>query len=186
MNPRVKALLKALSNLPVVIVVIFALLLHGPQLFGIRTYCVLSGSMGKAHPTGALIYVAPTDPAKLQPKDVITYQRPGAPLTTHRIVELVPDENDPSVIRFRTKGDANEEPDGPLVEYSHVVGKVLFSIPGLGRLANDISVPPGKYIAIAVAAAMVLLEIVIGIVLDDSKNKVPTQENNQNEKETQS
>lgn len=169
MNPKLKTALKILSNVPVVIVVVLALLLHGAQLFGLKTYSVLSGSMESVYPTGSLIYVATVDPEKLEQNDVITYRKPGSPLVTHRIVEILQDADDPNTFRFRTKGDENEDADGPLVEYSDVIGKVVFCVPGLGRFATDIAHPPGKYYAIAGAVALVLLEIIMGILLEEPK-----------------
>ena len=48
-------------------------------------------------------------------------------VATHRVVGIVPDEEDPSVIRFRTKGDANDAEDGSLVHYKNVIGTPIFS-----------------------------------------------------------
>ena len=65
-------------------------------------------------------------------------------VATHRIVEVVPDENDSSVVRFRTKGDANDAVDGSLVHYKNVLGKPIATIPNLGYFANYIQHPPGS------------------------------------------
>lgn len=42
-------------------------------------------------------------------------------IATHRVVGIVPDEDNPTVIRFRTKGDANDAEDGGLVHYKNVI-----------------------------------------------------------------
>ena len=78
-------------------------------------------------------------------------------VATHRIVEVIPDEEDPAVIRFKTKGDANEAEDGSLVYYENVQGTPIFTIPYLGYIANYIQNPPGTYFAIAAAAIILLL-----------------------------
>lgn len=78
-------------------------------------------------------------------------------VATHRVVEIVPDENDSSVIRFRTKGDANNTEDGNLVHYKNVIGTPVFTIPKLGYLANYIQSPTGRYIAISVGAILMVL-----------------------------
>ncbi len=172
MNPTLKKTLKIISNTLVILTVLLAFLLYGVQLLGITPYSVMSGSMGSACPVESLVYVVKAGPEKLEINDVITYKDANGIPVTHRLVEFVPDETDPDIIRLRTKGDANLSAD-PLVDYESVVGKVIFCIPSLGRLAMDISYPPGKYVALTIVAALILLEIIIHIALDDKDNKKP-------------
>ena len=178
MNPKVRKSLKIISNALVILVAVVAFLLHGFRLFGLQPYTVLSGSMESVYPTGSLIYVAKVDPAELKVKDIITFRMAGGMIATHRIVELVPDETNPDITRFRTKGDENDSVDGALVDFNSVVGKPLFGIPYLGYLATYITYPPGKYVAAAVAAALILIEIIISIILDDKDKKKPHSEQN--------
>ena len=77
------------------------------------------------------------------------------------------DEEDPAVIRFRTKGDANEAEDGSLVHYKNVIGTPIFSIPYLGYVADYIQHPPGMYIAISAGAVLLLLVFIPDIFADD-------------------
>ena len=88
--------------------VILALLLAGPRLMGMQVFTVLSGSMEPVYHTGSLIYVRDVDPMEIQPGQVITFMLDEDTVATHRVVEVVPDEIDRSVLRFRTKGDAND------------------------------------------------------------------------------
>ena len=90
-------------------------------------------------------------------------------VATHRVVEIVKDETDPNVIRFRTKGDANEVEDGSLVHYKNVIGVPVFSIPYLGYVADFIQHPPGTYIAIA-AGAILLLLVLLSDLLHGGKD----------------
>ena len=167
-----KRILNTAGIIVVVIVVILTLLLAGTRLFGIYPYTVLSGSMEPVYHTGSLIYVKKVDPFQLQSGDVITFMLDEDTLATHRIVEVVPDENDPTVIRFMTKGDANTVVDGSLVHYKNVVGTPIFSIPGLGYFANFVQNPPGLYIAIAFCAFLVLLAFLPDLFDEDKKKKV--------------
>ncbi len=168
--------MKIISDVLVILVVVLAILFHGLQLFGLKPYSVLSGSMESVYPTGSLIYITDVDPAKLEVNDVITFKMPSGTTATHRIIELVPDETDPDIIRFRTKGDENDIVDGTLVEFDNVIGKPVFGIPLLGYLATYIMYPSGKYVAITVAIAFILIEIMISIVLDDKDKKKPQTE----------
>lgn len=84
-------------------------------------------------------------PETIQTGQVITFLLDEDTTATHRVVDILPDEDDPSVLRFRTKGDANQAADGELVYYKNVVGTPVFSIPYLGYVAEYIRRPPGTY-----------------------------------------
>ena len=171
MNPKVKKAFKIISNTVLGFVVALALLLYGPQCMGLKPYSVLSGSMQSVYPTGSLLYIRDVKPETLEVGDVITFKMNGGTICTHRIIELVQDKDDTDIIRFRTKGDENLDADTPLVSYENVVGKAVFCIPLLGYLATYIAIPPWKYIAITVAIAIILVEIMISLVLDDDNEK---------------
>lgn len=178
MNSILKRTLKIISNTLTILVVSIAFLLHGFQLFGIKPYSVLSGSMESIYPIGSLIYVSKTNPDDLKVNDIITFNMSGGAIGTHRIIELVPDEENSNIIKFRTKGDENEIADGTLVERNDIIGKPLFCIPYLGYLATYIAVPPGKYVALTVAAALILIEIIISIALADKDKEKTNQKQN--------
>lgn len=186
MNKKVKTILRIISNVLIILVVLFGFLLHGVQLLGLKPYSVLSGSMESVYPTGSLIYVVKADPAKLEVNDIITFKMPSGTIATHRIIELVTDESKPGIVRFRTKGDENNIADGTLVDLESVIGKPVFCIPFLGYLATYIMHPPGKYVAVTVAAALILIEMIISFVLDDKNKKKndPAQIEHSTKKET--
>lgn len=171
MKSKLKKILNALTSIIVVMVVILAIPLVGIRIVGIDILTVLSPSMEPKYPTGSLIYLVDVDPAKLEVDDVITYRISEKTTATHRIKEIIPDEDDPSIVRFRTKGDNNDEYDGKLVEFEQVEGKVIFCIPLLGHLAMYIQRPPGLYVAIGTALAIIFFVIVVDTVTDDKKSK---------------
>lgn len=165
---KLKKAWNVLTTIVVIIVVCAAVLLVGVRLIGLQPYIVLSGSMEPVYHTGSLIYVKEADYTKLQPGDVITFAISEDMVATHRIVEVIPDEEEPSVLRYRTKGDANEAEDGKLVHYKNVIGTPAFTIPYLGYVAAYIQKPPGKYIAIA-AGAIFLILLILPELFDDKK-----------------
>jgi len=154
---KIKKIWDVFTTILVAAVVIIAILLVGVRLIGLNVYTVLSGSMEPTYHTGSLIYVKKVDYTKLEAGDVITFMLDEDTIATHRIVEVVPDENDATVLRYRTKGDANDAVDGSLVHYKNVIGSPVFSIPKLGYLANYIQKPPGMYVAISAGAILMLL-----------------------------
>lgn len=171
MKTTIKKIGNVVTTVLVVVVVLLAIALAGVRLFGLQVYTVLSGSMEPAYHVGALLYDKKVDPAQLRPGDVITFMLDEETIVTHRIVEVVPDEEDPSVIRFRTKGDANAAEDGSLVHYKNVLGTPVFTIPKLGYFANFVQQPPGLYVAIAFGAVLVLLAFLPDLLGDDKKKK---------------
>lgn len=168
----VKKVWNVVSTVLVALVVLLALLLVGARVFGLRVYTVLSGSMEPTYHTGSLIYVRKVDPYTIQEGQPITFMLDQNTIATHRVVGVVQDEEDATVIRFRTKGDANEAEDGSLVHYRNVIGTPVFSIPYLGYVAHYIQHPPGMYVAISAGAVLLLLVFLPDIFGDDdSKEK---------------
>lgn len=167
----VKIIWNTITSLLVVLVVIGAMLLGGVRILGYQVFTVLSGSMEPAYHTGSLIYVKDVDYRDLGEGDVITFMLNEDTVATHRIVGVVPDEEDPSVVRYRTKGDANDAEDGALVHYKNVIGSPVFTIPYLGYVANYIQNPPGTYIAISGGAVLMLLVFLPDLLGSDEEEK---------------
>lgn len=156
----------AISTILVIIVIILTLMLVGTKLIGIQPYAVLSGSMEPTYHTGSLIYVKETAPENIEVGDPITFvMDENLTVATHRVVEI-----DEESQHFTTKGDANEFTDASPVHFNNLIGKPVFTIPYLGYLANFIQNPPGRYIAIVMAALILLLAFLPGL-FDDDKEK---------------
>ena len=167
MNRSLKKIWNVISSILVAVVVLLALLLVGARIVGLQVFTVLSGSMEPTYQTVSLIYVKKVDPYTIEVGQPITFMLDESTIATHRVVGIVPDEEDPSVIRFRTKGDANEAEDGSLVHYKNVIGTPIFSIPYLGYVADYIQHPPGTYVAISAGAVLLLLVFLPDVFADD-------------------
>lgn len=182
MGKAIKIIWNTITSILVAAAVILAILMVGARLVGLQVFTVLSGSMEPTYHVGSLIYVKDVDPFELEAGDVITFMLDEDTVATHRIVEVVPDEEDSSVIRFRTKGDANDAVDGSLVHYKNVLGSPIFTIPKLGYVANYIQNPPGTYVAISAGAILLLLVFLPDLFEKDEedevdKSKTPKKEN---------
>ena len=185
MNKTFKKIWNAVTWVIVAAAVLLAMLLVGARLVGLQTFTVLSGSMEPTYHTGSLIYVKNVDAAKLSEGTVITFMLDENTVATHRIVGVVPDEDEPGVVRYRTKGDANDVEDGGLVHYKNIIGTPVFSIPRLGYLANYIQHPPGTYVAVSAGAAVLLLMFLpelIGMMRSDGEEDKPPKEKAPREK----
>lgn len=171
MNKTVKKLWSWISTLLVGIVVLLAVALVGVRVVGLQPFVVLSGSMEPTYHVGSLIYVKSVDYKELKVGDPITFMISENTVATHRIIEVLPDEEDPDTLRYFTQGDANDVPDGSSVHYKNIIGKPVFSIPYLGYLSDYIQNPPGKYVAISGAALLVLLVFLPDIFAEDESSE---------------
>lgn len=178
----IKKVWDGVTTVLVGIVVVLAILLVGARLVGFQVFTVLSGSMEPTYHTGSLIYVKDVDYTEIEPGQVITFMLDEDTVATHRVVEVVPDENDSTVLRYRTKGDANDAEDGSLVHYKNVIGSPVFTIPYLGYFANYIQNPPGMYIAISVGAILLMLVFLPDLLFDDEDEKEDEKKDKKKEK----
>ncbi|MHC5227720.1 signal peptidase I [Enterococcus sp. LJL99] len=119
------------------------------SFMGYRMFGVLSNSMampsGKTEnggfKAGSVIFVQDAKAEQLKIGDIITYRPSVNPnnkstnFLTHRLVEIQSDVEDGPY--YVTKGDGNKDTDMPIVPKA-IVGKVVFSIPGLGSLLKFI------------------------------------------------
>lgn len=153
MPKAVKVLWNTLTTILAVIVVGLAVLLVGVRLVSLTPYVVLSGSMEPTYPTGSLIYVKDVEPQDVKVGDPITFVlNEDLTVATHRVVEV--NETDGW---FRTKGDANDSPDGSPVLFENLIGVPQFCIPKLGFLTDFLTHAPGMYVGWSVIAVLLIL-----------------------------
>ena len=138
-------------------------------MIGMELFLIQSGSMEPDYPTGSIVYVTKVEATELKVNDVITFNLGSGTKATHRIIDIVPDETNPNILRFKTKGDANEHEDHSLVESHNIVGRVLFHIPYMGYVVNYIQHPPGTYVSIAVVSLVLLMMFLPDLIIKKEK-----------------
>ena len=152
---RAKAkILSAAAAVLMIGVILVALPLTIPKLFGIQIYNLLTPSMEPALSVGSAVYVAPCSPEDLMPGEIIAFTPGGETdvVQTHRVTE-----NQSQSQQLITKGDANAETDAAPVPYDRVVGKVVFSLPMLGALSEALHSGGGIAVCIAIFALAFIL-----------------------------
>ena len=159
-----KKAIDIVSTVLLVLVIVFAFLLVGVRIFGVMPYTVLSGSMRPAYFPGSLIYVRDTSIEELEVGDPITFKLESGTVVTHRIIEVIVDEDDPTLVSYRTQGDACDTPDGDPVPFSRVIGKPVFHVPLMGFVAVFIKTPLGIALAVSVMLLLVCLAFIPDIV----------------------
>ena len=107
-------------------------------LFGYRYYTVLTGSMSPTYKVGDMIFVKLSNDSEISVGDVITFNpsQDSDAYLTHRVSEKLENYEGTGTTCYRTKGDANDVGDSFLIDSSRVIGKVTFSIPGLGYVVR--------------------------------------------------
>ncbi len=122
-GPRLGALTTAL----VIAVTVSALGVLGWDLSGGRLLAMTTPSMCPTVCVGSLVAIRPLDGAMVHPGELVSFRPPGQNATfTHRVVKV---EDNGS---FTTKGDAEASPDPWVIPPSDVVGRVSFTLFGLG------------------------------------------------------
>lgn len=162
-----KKLWKIISDILLVVLLALVVMLVLPKVVGIQPLVVLSGSMEPTYHVGSLIYVADVKPEKLEIGDSVTYTMgDGETMVTHRIIEI--DETKQCVY---TKGDANNAADGSAVRYTDIVGKPLFSIPGMGYLASYFTTSSGTIVLVTGIIVILILVFMSELITKADKEK---------------
>lgn len=122
-----------------------------PMVFGFSSATVLTGSMEPTLSIDDLIFVKKCDFYDVG--DIIVFQErskifDGNACVVHRIVSVNKDGT------ITTKGDANDTADDP-IELKSVKGKVIFSVPSVGKAVNFIKSPVVVIIVILLSALIV-------------------------------
>jgi len=145
--------IKYLGIAAVALVMLLAIvILFAPRL-GWHIDSVQSGSMSPSIDVGGAVVSRPVEPDAIKIGDIITYRSPrNGRLTTHRVVGI--EENSP--LSFRTKGDANENPDSYQVPAANVEGKVIFDVPLLGHVTDFVKTPLGFILMLGVPGMIII------------------------------
>ena len=125
-----------------------------PNVFGVAPLSVLTGSMEDTINTGDLIFCEVTDDPSYEYKkgDIVTFYKDingNSELNTHRIVEVIKDDN---ITYYRTQGDnrkTNPEPDKDLQTSSTIVAKYTGTrIGGVGNFLSFIRTQLGFFLCV--------------------------------------
>ena len=140
-------------------------------------YVVMSGSMEPAIRTGSII--GTREESSYGVDDIVTIgmSEDTSVTYTHRIVEIVEEEE----TSYITKGDANEAEDIEPVFENSIIGKTFFSIPSIGYVVNFAQQPTG-FILMVIVPAIIIVASELNIIKDefkkivDSKKKIKLKE----------
>lgn len=104
-----------------------------PSFFGIKTYVIISGSMSPEFEIGDIVIVKEVKERVLKQGDIISF-RQGQKIITHRIIEVLQEEEKNKIV-YKTKGDNNNTEDTGTVDYDSIEGIMIGKIPFIGKVS---------------------------------------------------
>lgn len=119
-----------------------------PSVAGILPLIVMTDSMYPEIESGDIIICHTEEPENVKSGDIVAFFDPagnGISVVTHRVVELVEDQNG---LSFRTKGDANNTEDAALVPAENLVGVYRTRVPGVGHVAMFMQTTAGLIVCV--------------------------------------
>lgn len=167
---KIKKFLNAIITFFICILVIFTMYLgyikyikheKNIDVFGLRQYMIMTGSMEPNYNIGDLIITKEVNPENIKKGDIITYAlSDGNATVTHRIIDVI--EKDGKTM-YKTKGDNNNAPDQNLVAYDQIQGVFLFKINNFGNILSSILTKTG--------IALVFLIVILSYLRANSKEE---------------
>lgn len=136
-----------------------------PSILRHRIYIVESGSMLPTLKIDSMLIVRELPADKIGIGDIVSYYGEGVDVRiTHRVVDIKDNGN-----TFITRGDANNINDPNILEKDRLIGKVVFSIPFVGKIFKTLSNPISIIILIIIGMAWILIPMLV-----KNRNKVAT------------
>jgi signal peptidase len=149
-----KLVKEVISAVIVIVLLAPALIYVAPFLVGGSfSSIVLGGSMEPTIHVGSIVIVRSIKPEDVKVGDIIAFKT-GESKTIHRVIEKVVEGGS---FYFRTKGDANEDPDPWIVKPEDVLGILYLVIPYYGYLIWFARTPFGIILFILVPAIILIV-----------------------------
>ncbi|MGV8884213.1 MAG: signal peptidase I [Microbacteriaceae bacterium] len=142
------------AGLLVFMLLVGALVIAVPAITGSLPLTVLTSSMEPKYPAGTLVVIKPLEARQIVVGDVITYQiESGKPaVVTHRVTAITTGGSGERT--FTTKGDNNDIADPEQVREVQIKGKLWYSVPWIGYVANFINGDQRVWLIPAVAVVL--------------------------------
>lgn len=167
MAQKKKNLMNLLKNFLFFIIIVFLiafiaiiLLMKFNTNSNLNFFTVLSGSMEPQIPSGSLILTRVENEYNIN--DVITFvptPETQVPIT-HRIINI---ERKNDEVIYYSKGDANNAPDNIPVTKNQILGKIIFTIPFLGKLFAYAKTQTGFILLVILPASLIIISEIVSM-----------------------
>ena len=101
-----------------------------PDVLGIKTFSIISGSMEPAISINDIVVVREVNPNDININDIITFKVENE-IITHRVINI--EKKDERIV-YTTKGDKNDVTDIEKISDTQIEGKCVAKIPKIGKL----------------------------------------------------
>lgn len=127
-----------------------------PRLLSHRIYIVDSGSMSPSLKVDSLIIVKETPASEIRTGDIVTYYGQDRSVrVTHRVTEVLDQGR-----AFVTKGDANNTTDASLLKEERLIGKVVYTLPHVGKVFRFVKTKQGLALLLAIVGTWMIITLV--------------------------
>lgn len=140
---------------------------------GYSSSIIMSGSMEPAVQVGSIVITQKIDVDNVKAGDIIVFHRSDSK-TLHRVVDKIVEDDS---YYFKTKGDANEDPDPWIVQPEQVQGALLLNIPYYGYLLYYAGTPIGFVLMVIIPAILLIANEIRKIIKLKKEGKKIEQEN---------
>ena len=144
-------------------VMVAAMLTYLAPHFGWRVGFICSGSMEPELKTGSLVITRPVEAEEIVVGDMIAFypegETPGESLVSHRVIGI----ETASPLYFRTKGDANDNPDPFTVPARNLVGRICFKAHYVGYIAGFFRTPWGLLLGMVIPGLILITMYITSI-----------------------
>lgn len=157
-----KKIVKEAISIIIILIVLFpAIIFAAPFIVGgTKAAVVTGGSMEPTIHIGSVAIIKKVDVENIKVGDIIAFKT-GKGQSLHRVIEILSSGGKPC---FRTKGDANEDPDPWIVYPEDVYGVLYFTIPYYGYLIWFAGTPLGAIIFLLIPAALIIANEILKIL----------------------
>ena len=146
-----------------IVVMITAMLTYIAPHFGWRVDVVCSGSMEPELKAGSLVITRPVEPQEIVVGDIIAFSPKGVTLgeneVTHRVIGI----EEASPLYFKTKGDANDNPDPFMVPARNLVGRICFKAHYVGYFIGLLGTSWGFLLALVIPGLIIITMYITSI-----------------------
>ncbi len=133
-----------------------------PGFLGFESFVVSTNSMEPTIMVGGLAVVSPVKVEQLTAGDIITYRRPADPDTIVLQRLLYVDAEAADKLSLQTRGDAEPASEQVNVLPHVTLGRVMYSIPGIGLLVDFLNQPLGKVLLLAAPGVFLAADYLLG------------------------
>lgn len=126
-----------------------------PSLFGLKAFCIISGSMKPEINVNDIIIVKEVGQEKIKINDIISFKI-NQETITHRVINI--EYGNDGKVYYITKGDANNAEDGERITFDNIEGKYIFRIQKIGSIVTALQNKTTLIITMVILVILYLIE----------------------------